>query len=667
MTRPRIVVCIYMLLLLLAVPVAGATRVDSLRKVVSQTSDDEKSDAYAQLSRELANQGDAELGLRLLEEWAAFERGRGNLEREGKVRWSKIATLSNFCLDDALLAEAPVQMSWFEAQGQWENYYNTWECKAGVYLYSNRVQTALHEAEQMLHDAQRRDNDFGRVVSYLLTGMIYENMSQCKPAIENLDKALALVKQQKSSGDIIFSVYDYLCQALDADEQYDRELVLSDEWKATIERYRQQKKFGPNSFRGADISRMVQRASALIGLGRTEEAAETLDEADEILADTNTPVSNYKVYICRTRLYLREKKPEQAIACLDSLEQLGIAVGGSVRYLRGDAMMMMSRYKEAAELYREEYLSLDTVYNQDLRTQLSELATLHHLDETEMKSRLAQTRLMIIIAVVVFVALLIIIFQIYRSSKRLAQKNREQEEVNEQLRLANLRAEDSLKMRSDFIKSISHEIRTPLNILSGFTQIITTPGADLPAEQLQDIHKRINENTERIVQLTNKLLELSDSNSHTAIDRQDIVTAGDIVNGAIRQSRIASTGTVVFSWDAGDPLAATELRTHRTYAVRALGCLLDNAQKFTSEGMVAVRLTKGTDALQFAVEDTGIGVQAEQAERIFDEFVQIDNYTDGAGIGLTVARSIARRLGGDIKLDTDYTAGARFVMSLPLS
>jgi signal transduction histidine kinase len=64
------------------------------------------------------------------------------------------------------------------------------------------------------------------------------------------------------------------------------------------------------------------------------------------------------------------------------------------------------------------------------------------------------------------------------------------------------------------------------------------------------------------------------------------------------------------------------------------------------------------------VEDTGIGIPAVEAERIFDEFVQLNEYYDGTGIGLTVARSLARRLGGDIKLDTTYTSGARFVMTL---
>jgi len=120
--------------------------------------------------------------------------------------------------------------------------------------------------------------------------------------------------------------------------------------------------------------------------------------------------------------------------------------------------------------------------------------------------------------------------------------------------------------------------------------------------------------------------------------------------------------------------------------VRALSLLLDNAMKFTRPAeaalgtgaevkpgkvLLSVCLEASPDdaskqLLAFVVEDNGIGVPAEEAERIFDEFVQLDEYYDGTGIGLTVARSIARRLDGDIILDTSYTGGARFVMTLPV-
>ena len=122
------------------------------------------------------------------------------------------------------------------------------------------------------------------------------------------------------------------------------------------------------------------------------------------------------------------------------------------------------------------------------------------------------------------------------------------------------------------------------------------------------------------------------------------------------------------------------LTTNLTAATRALTLLLDNAQKFTHaaeahrskelpEQKVRAELRVAVEAgkVLFIVEDTGIGVPVSEAEHIFEEFVQLDEYYDGTGIGLTVARSLARRMGGDIKLDTTYTTGARFVMYLPFN
>ena len=86
--------------------------------------------------------------------------------------------------------------------------------------------------------------------------------------------------------------------------------------------------------------------------------------------------------------------------------------------------------------------------------------------------------------------------------------------------------------------------------------------------------------------------------------------------------------------------------------------------KFTSEGSIKLYMERADNKIRLIVEDTGIGIPADQAEFIFEEFVQLDAFTDGTGVGLTVARSIAQRMGGDLWLDTSYTQGARFVFEL---
>ena len=79
--------------------------------------------------------------------------------------------------------------------------------------------------------------------------------------------------------------------------------------------------------------------------------------------------------------------------------------------------------------------------------------------------------------------------------------------------------------------------------------------------------------------------------------------------------------------------------------------------------MLSVSLTE--QQVVYVVEDSGVGIPTEEAENIFTEFVQLDEYADGTGIGLSIARSLVRNMHGDIDLDTTYNDGARFVMTLP--
>lgn len=241
------------------------------------------------------------------------------------------------------------------------------------------------------------------------------------------------------------------------------------------------------------------------------------------------------------------------------------------------------------------------------------------------------------------------------------------------------RAEEASRMKTDFIQQMSHEIRTPLNILSGFTQLLTTPGMELGDAEKAEISKGIMDNTERITQLVNKMLELAEANSEADIERSDEVLAVQIAAQAAEDSGITQASHVIFDMQFGEGTDCAMLKTNLQSATRALTLLLDNARKFTrpaeafaatqgttKQESVILRLALRPTEFSFVVEDTGIGIPPEEAEHIFGEFVQLDEYYDGTGIGLTVARSLAQRLGGNITLDTSYTGGARFELTLPL-
>ena len=275
------------------------------------------------------------------------------------------------------------------------------------------------------------------------------------------------------------------------------------------------------------------------------------------------------------------------------------------------------------------------------------------------------------LVLIIFVFCLFIFFH-HRSSVRLKKAYRE-------LEIAKNRAQELSRMKSDFIQQISHEIRTPLNILSGFTQVLTMPDAKYDEATLLEIKSKITENTDRITSLVNKMLELSEARNQTIIERTDNVTVVQIATEAINASGIDHASHLNFDLLISPEAKEVSIKTNLAAVVRSLSLILDNARKFTvpSEGRllnpssaqlqkVILRITVLSGRLFFSVEDTGIGIPHKDAERIFDEFVQLDEYYDGTGIGLTVARSLARRIGGDIKVDTAYIGGSRFVMTLPV-
>lgn len=251
----------------------------------------------------------------------------------------------------------------------------------------------------------------------------------------------------------------------------------------------------------------------------------------------------------------------------------------------------------------------------------------------------------------------------------LEMSNNELLEANQELIKANARAEESSKMKTNFIQQISHEIRTPLNILSGFAQLITSPEIELDKEELDKVNKGIVENTERITRLVNKMLELSDASSCAVIEQNDVVPALQVAAEAIDAIGFANPQGFDFDFQLSSDAETVTLQTNLRSAVRALTLILGNAHKFAAKERplkIVLRLSVVDDKVEYAVEDNGIGVPQQESEHIFEEFVQLDEFYEGTGIGLTVARSIARRLGGDIVLDTTYSPGARFVLSLPI-
>lgn len=329
--------------------------------------------------------------------------------------------------------------------------------------------------------------------------------------------------------------------------------------------------------------------------------------------------------------------------------------------------------EQALQMAERVVNSIDSIYTYEQLHNAAELAIMYETQEKEKQISEQQSMLKYQRYIAVFIAILLILISFViitllrlRNAKKLSDKNKELQQKNKELTNANARAEESSRMKTDFIQQISHEIRTPLNVLSGFTQVLTSTDSELSEEERKDINERITKNTNRIIELVNKMLELSDMHSKSVIERSDKMTTIHIATQAVEKSDIPNAKHVTFHLEY-NPSVEKIIRTNFQAASRALALLLNNAVKFTKQGSIELSITLDTKnhMVVYTVTDTGIGIPPYEAEHIFEEFFQLDPYYEGTGIGLSVARSIALRLGGNIYLDTSYQGGARFVFTIP--
>lgn len=239
------------------------------------------------------------------------------------------------------------------------------------------------------------------------------------------------------------------------------------------------------------------------------------------------------------------------------------------------------------------------------------------------------------------------------------------EQHNNEVELIKEREKNSLK--SAFLSTISHEIRTPLNAITGFSELMCE------AETLDEkaVYKQqIDENNERLLNLIDDMLLMSEIDS----DMAELTFARVPVKTLCHNIFIRFSGKepngVTFTFDSGNSPECT-LLTDELMLERVLIYLLENAFKFTNKGAVALSYQINTEhetckTVVLTVSDTGIGIDPAYSEQIYEQFFKIEKYSQGPGLGLTLAKQIMHLLGGSIWFESNERGGTQFHVKLPL-
>ena len=235
----------------------------------------------------------------------------------------------------------------------------------------------------------------------------------------------------------------------------------------------------------------------------------------------------------------------------------------------------------------------------------------------------------------------------------------------EELLVAKEKAEESNRLKTAFLANMSHEIRTPLNAIVGFSSVLVSDDSS-PAEKEQycDI---IQKNSDLLLHLINDILDISRMESGKIKFVWEECDVVELCQTALSTAEYGRKTSALFLFET--PVASLVIKTDAQRLKQVLINLLSNAAKFTPSGSIklAIAIDKQHQQLELSVSDTGCGIPSDKSDRVFERFEKLNEYSQGTGLGLAISRLIIENLGGKIWVDKDYTEGARFVFTHPLT
>lgn len=290
----------------------------------------------------------------------------------------------------------------------------------------------------------------------------------------------------------------------------------------------------------------------------------------------------------------------------------------------------------------------------------------HH---PEIVMKMADARMVYMDMVITMIAVVIIISSIFRYQTYIYEKQRKI--IISAIREAN----EAVKQKQDFLSSVSHDIRTPMDSIIGFTEI-AKKNKDNP-DRLADCLSKISLASSHLMNLVNEVLDMSKIESGKAVIEEEMCSIHSIIDDILQilQHEIEAKKLKIetdYSMLDEDVLSCDKIRLNQI-----LQNLLSNAVKYSYEGgkitISVIQLSTEDESMilnEFHIKDEGCGMTPEFVEHVFEPFARdktSSSSNDGTGLGLTIAKSLAEIMGGNIEVMSELGKGTEFTAVIPLS
>ena len=545
---------------------------------------------------------------------------------------------------------------------------------------NNAVETVKHELDRLKTKIHNELSPEERIEWDFLTGLSLDFSSLATEAYDNIAKAIPYVEQalkkleaypleerlhmERICRDELSELY-MLSKDKRAEKQIQQCIDLHRAWLAMDDRferpYRDTTGYTMRAYsKMLYLRELISKEKATQYYGKCMELARARGDLAEI-------------YSTSARYYPYMEEYERAVAYIDSAVTVYKRNGtkadfASIYAVQSWLYEHLGDYKNALEALRESNTIRHNDRVEEAQNSLAEMQTLFEVGQLELeKSRLANRMKFIALLAGGVLLLLLVGWSVYQyvMVRRLKQIRRPLTDANHEITRQSRRAMESEKMKTAFINSMCHEIRTPLNAINGFSELLLDDTLD--AHTRREFREQIRTNTTALTTLLENMLELSSLVSSEAPLPQTYTDIGLLCAERLEYQKRQSNNPQVEYIFKGGGEGPCIIPTNVFYMTRVIDNLLQNAAKFTAAGSVTLSCEKDDSQrrLRIRVADTGIGIDPDKREWVFERFAKVDPFKPGSGIGLYLCRLIVTRLGGEIRVCPEYRAGCCIDIVLP--